>query len=95
MGHADQDIARYFTDLQNKNGILFGSRNDVGSKFSDLAQDNLFEIEDISWWFQYRARVIERVEHRFWGKEKLLFDVGRGNGYTTCLQEFGYDVALI
>lgn len=36
------------------------------------------------------------MAHRFLDKEKLLFDIGGGNGYTTyCLQESGYDVALI
>lgn len=48
MGHTDEDIARYFADLQNKNGILFGGGSDVGSRFPDITQDNLFEIEDIS-----------------------------------------------
>lgn len=31
------------------------------SRFSDDIQDDLFGIEDTSWWFQYRARVIEQI----------------------------------
>lgn len=92
----DANLEQYFIRFQNKDGIIFCGENDVKSKFSDAAQDDLFGIEDTSWWFQYRARVIERIAHDFFKKERCLFDVGGGNGYTTYhLQELGYDSALL
>ena len=92
----DTDIEGYFKTVQNKDGILFCGRNEVESRFSDIAQDNLFEIEDTSWWFQYRARVIEQIARDFLKKESCLFDIGGGNGYTTHhLQKSGYNVVLL
>lgn len=93
---ADVNFEQYFTALQKRDGVLYCGGSDVESKFSDTEQDDLFGIEDTSWWFKYRARVIERIADKFLKKEECLFDIGGGNGYTTCyLQEAGYDTALL
>ena len=92
----DENLMRYFTDFQEKDGIKFFGGNDVESKFSNNAQDDLFEIEDTSWWFQYRARVVEQIANMFLKKDACLFDIGGGNGYTTYhLQEAGYKTVLL
>lgn len=93
---ADADIEQYFTKIQNRHGMLFCGGNDVESRFSDNTQDDLFQLEDTSWWFQYRAGVIERIANDFLNKESCLFDIGGGNGYTTHhLQKAGCNVALL
>lgn len=64
--------------------------------FSKKQQDDLYSLEDQSWWFQYRARVIIGLTDHFLKKEKLTLDIGGGNGYTTAqLKESGYEVGLI
>lgn len=78
-----------------ENGIYRNGSN-IDTSFSDIQQDNLYLIEDSSWWFEYRAAVILKMLNLFLVKEKLLFDLGGGNGYTALrVQEQGYRVALI
>ena len=64
--------------------------------FSDKQQQNLFLIEDNSWWFQYRATVIISLMKQFFNPLKTTFDIGGGNGYTTSVaQKAGFQMALI
>lgn len=65
MGSVYKNTTQYFADFYYKDDILFCGGSDVESKFSDADQENLFEIEDKSWWFPYRARVIEQLAHHF------------------------------
>lgn len=51
--------------------------------FDDRTQDQLFQIEDGSWWFQYRAEVIVTLMCRYFDKYVQTEDIGGGNGYTT------------
>lgn len=78
-------------------GILYSALEDtVTSKFTAEAQDDLFEIEDTSWWFQYRSQVICQIAHKYLRKEALTFDIGGGNGYTTGqMASEGYPMALL
>lgn len=69
---------------------------DISSKFTDIEQNDLYNIEDTSWWFQYRARVIKKIADKYLVKEENIYDIGGGNGFTTAyLQSKGYKVALI
>ena len=64
--------------------------------FSDDQQDGLWDIEDGSWWFQYRADVITGLMDRFFDKDKVTVDVGGGNGYTSSVAgRNGYRTGLI
>lgn len=58
-----------------ENGIYRNGSN-IDTSFSDIQQDNLYLIEDSSWWFEYRAAVILKMLNLFLVKEKLLFDLG-------------------
>jgi len=91
------ELEKYFSAIREKDEVYYCDQaGEVESKFSDTAQDDLFKLEDTSWWFQYRANVIAQTTQRFFDKEKMIFDVGGGNGYTTYhLQELGYNVALL
>ena len=61
------DLGQYFTAVREENGIAFCSLEDnTASKFSEEMQDGLFQLEDTSWWFQYRAVVLaSRAEKSF------------------------------
>lgn len=89
-------MQKFFKEIYMKKGIWFFSCEEVQSMFSDEKQDRLFELEDISWWFKYRAKVIYSIAELYFQKDQNAFDVGGGNGYTTWrMQRKGYKVALL
>lgn len=55
------------------------------TRFTDKQQNDLFEKEDSSWWFQYRAKVISKIASQYFDKNVLTIDIGGGNGYTTSI----------
>ncbi len=64
--------------------------------FTDESQDRLFELEDKSWWFQYRGRVILSLMNHFFSKDELTLDIGGGNGYTSSfVARSGYNVGVV
>lgn len=64
--------------------------------FSKEQQDNLYCLEDQSWWFRYRSTVIIKLLDVYFDKEKMTLDIGGGNGYTTLqAMKSGYRVGLI
>lgn len=78
-----------------ENGIWYGDEIRIETSFSDDGQNELLDIEEKSWWFQYRARVLLCVLERLL-TDKVLFDVGGGNGYTSLnAKQSGYEVVLI
>jgi SAM-dependent methyltransferase len=69
---------------------------DTDTKFSDEQQDGLFGIEDGSWWFNYRSDVIISLLNRYFDKDKLVIDVGGGNGFTTSkAKNAGFNAVLM
>lgn len=79
------------------NGIWKKNENDeVLSAFTDEMQEELLAVEDGSWWFDYRAKVILGLAHLFFDKEEPTVDIGGGNGYTTVrMMRKGFNVGLI
>lgn len=68
----------------------------VDTVFSEESQDNLFEIEDLSWWFHYRATIILSLMDKYFDTKSLTVDVGAGNGYTSSRAALkGYNVCTI
>lgn len=68
----------------------------IMTAFSKEEQNTLLELEDVSWWFQYRAEVIENIAQRYFSKELSVFDVGGGNGYTSSvMKSCGFSTCLI
>lgn len=51
--------------------------------YSEKEQRTLFDLEQNSWWFKYRARVIVGLMRRYYNNKVPTIDVGGGNGYTT------------
>ena len=64
--------------------------------FVEETQDRLFELEDNSWWFQYRGKIILSMMDRYFSKKSFTLDIGAGNGYTSaCAARAGYKVGII
>lgn len=71
-------------------------RQEERTAFSQETADRLLRIEDVSWWFQYRMELIAQIADRFLAKEKAVFDIGGGNGYTSkALQQRGWEAVLL
>lgn len=71
-------------------------RQEERTAFSQETADRLLRIEDVSWWFQYRMELIAQIADRFLAKEKAVFDIGGGNGYTSkALQQWGWEAVLL
>ena len=51
-----------------KDGIMFALGNEVETAFSEEQQNRLFSIEDKSWWFGYRAKVILMLLNKYFSK---------------------------
>lgn len=85
------DINSFMHGFHNKKGIWVRDYGqDTATKFSEEEQERLYALEDISWWFRYRAEVITYISRRFLSDSSLVLDVGGGNGYTTLkMQEKG------
>lgn len=84
-------------DQWNRENKIYINKNvKISTSFSEIQQDDLYTIEDGSWWFGYRAEIIIGLLDRYFSKEKMLLDVGGGNGYTTFrAQNMGYQTALV
>ena len=82
--------------FNEKQSLYISVNNTVSTAFADEQQDELWDIEDDSWWFPYRAHVIIDKMERFFKKNKLTVDVGGGNGYTSSkAKKAGYYTAVI
>lgn len=81
----------------DKNGIfVFDDETVVDTAFSKETQNGLLQLEDESWWFQYRADVIEKIAEKYFHKELPVYDIGGGNGYTTSVMRLhGWNTNLI
>lgn len=74
----------------------FGFLNGKSTAFTDLQQDRLLQIEEGSWWFQYRAEIITKMMGRFFHAGTVTADVGGGNGYTSwAAQKKGFKMLLV
>lgn len=73
------DLGQYFTAVREEDGIAFCSLEDnTASKFSEEMQDGLFQLEDASWWFQYRADVIASLAEQSFVFDRTTIDCGGG-----------------
>lgn len=82
--------------MQDSNGIWsFPGRGNLSVSYPEEANMRCFMIEDNSFWFEHRNRVISQAVSRFPPKG-LIFDVGGGNGFVSvCLQNDGYECILV
>lgn len=77
------DILKDEAQWHNINGIL--TKEHIGqvskTEFTEDQQNCLFSIEDKSWWFQYRIKIIIFLIEKFMNENKHIYDIGGGNGF--------------
>jgi hypothetical protein len=87
-------ISEITTGLNFVNGIWYSKKNSKIS-YPEHGNEMCFEIEDKSYWFVHRNKVLEHIIQSYCDG-KSFFDVGGGNGYVTkALQDLGIDAYLI
>jgi len=81
---------------RSSDGIWYANKAETVSYPSE-GNDQCFEIEDMSFWFQHRnACIIELVKRFPPGGKGPIFDVGGGNGFVAKgLVAAGWDVVLV
>ncbi len=84
----------YSNELVEKNGIFFSEKK-TGVSYPQEGNEDLFEIEEKSFWFNHRNNCILETVKKNNGKQEL-FDVGGGNGFVSKkLQENQIPTVLI
>ena len=88
------EISEITTGLNFVNGIWYSNKHSKIS-YPEHGNEECFELEDKSYWFVHRNKVLECVIQSYCDG-KSFFDVGGGNGYVTkALQDLGIDAYLI
>ncbi len=85
-------IEKGFYQLDSNGIFIPMNGRSIATKFDDAIQDDLFKLEDSSWWFQYRADVIKELFLKYCDKNSPVFDIGGGNGYTTSVLKRSVDI---
>lgn len=81
---------------ETKDSFFICDEERPDTAFVEETQDRLFELEDNSWWFQYRGKIILSMMDRYFSKNCFTLDIGAGNGYTSaCAAGSGYKVGII
>ena len=88
------EISEITSGLNFVNGIWYSKQNSKIS-YPEHGNQECFEIEDKSYWFVHRNKVLKHVIKSY-SDGKSFFDVGGGNGYVTkAIQDLGIDAYLI
>jgi SAM-dependent methyltransferase len=91
------DIDAYSTSLVlNSNGIYTSKKNGEVISYPASGSNECFEIEDKSFWFEHRKKVILQMIQKFPPSNNIIFDIGGGNGYMTqAINNAGFDAILV
>jgi 2-polyprenyl-3-methyl-5-hydroxy-6-metoxy-1,4-benzoquinol methylase len=88
------DITQITSNLNEEKGI-FHSKIINSISYPKKGNDNCYQIEDESYWFQQRNAILSTVIKRH-SNGKTIFDIGGGNGVVSaCLQNEGYETYLV
>lgn len=76
---------------------VWSTREFLGVSYPSTGNDNCFEIEDRSFWFQHRNECIKTLVTGFPPPPgEAIFDVGGGNGYVARgLADAGFEVVVV
>jgi 2-polyprenyl-3-methyl-5-hydroxy-6-metoxy-1,4-benzoquinol methylase len=67
----------------------------ISTSYTPEMTDRYFEVEDTSWWFRFRSKVVLQSVRKFFRNTPVV-DIGGGNGYNTkILQREGYEMVLL
>lgn len=77
-------------------GFYVLDTEETETAFSGELQDTLFDMEDGSWWFQYRGKMILTLMNKYFSRACLTLDIGGGNGYTSArAKRDGFKVGIM
>jgi len=80
--------------LEYKDGIYF-AKNTSKTSYPEEGHENIFQIEDNSFWFKHRNNCIIEVIKNF-PPPGIILDVGGGNGFVSLdIKKNGYEVAIL
>lgn len=89
------DMSQITQNLINKDGI-WTSKTSMQIAYPADANKVYSEIEEKSFWFTHRNRVILKAIQSFSPLAKTFVDIGGGNGYTAAfLSRNGYETVLV
>ena len=91
------NVLNYASSLSlGKNGIWYASETEPIS-YPRTGNNQCFEIEDNSFWFNHRNKCINQLVNKFSPKSKgPIFDLGGGNGVVAkALIDAGWNVVLV
>ena len=88
-------IGELATNLEEVDPGRWMARSATEVSYPEDGHASNFEVEDTSFWFQHRNRVITALVEKY-SPEKLLFDIGGGNGCVSdALQRSGHPTVLV
>ena len=91
MDKLDNDWAKDILNLDIMSlikGIWYTNTSlDIDGVFKEITHDGLFSLEDESWWFKHRNKIIATGIARCPPSERTIVDVGGGNGFVTAFLE--------
>jgi SAM-dependent methyltransferase len=98
MSISKQNIINQFTSSikLNDNGIYYADSKEAVS-YPDDGNDECFEIEENSFWFQHRNNcIIEMIKNYPPVDNRSIFDIGGGNGFVSKgLLNAGFNVVFV
>ncbi len=79
----------------SKNGILYNS-SDTNLSYPSEGNEMCFQLEDNSYWFKHRNRIVSLMIAKYKAHRNVFADVGGGNGFVSMLLQTQLtDVILI
>ncbi len=92
----DEELRRLATNVvQLEPGLWVSETTALPLSFPDHGHEEIYQVEDQSFWFSHRNRCITEVLSRY-PPSGPLFDVGGGNGYVSmAVKSSGFDAVLV
>ena len=89
MMHLSKTI--HYDLFDEEEGVYFPKSTDGSLSYPDEGNNICFDIEDESFWFNHRNRIISLAVAQHPPEDKIIFDVGGGNGcVSSALQNRGF-----
>ncbi len=89
------EIDQIAENLILRDDNIWHSKSDSVISYPDDGNEICFQVEDQSFWFNHRNRIIVKVVQRF-PPQGVVFDVGGGNGFVSlALSNAGIEAVLL
>jgi hypothetical protein len=89
------DLSNFCDNWEKDQLGIYHSRHESSISYPEDGNSSCFAVEDNSFWFQHRNKVIQAIVNNF-AFTGTFVDVGGGNGFVSMgLQMLGYPVLLV